>query len=185
MLDGAARNLQLQLLALRHFAFRCRLACSRTQHFEDETRTSFAAKVTTDVVDVPGCHILTVNAQDDITTTGTSLCCGHALIGLTDDDTVYLQVFPDHSANAGIGASAQQLQILALLFWIIHRIWIKRMQHGIDTSHNYLVGIKRVDIQHVELLVDRRQHVEILCHVEIMVVILLSCHLRRSCQQQK
>ena len=59
------------------------------------------------------------------------------------------------------------------------------MQHGVDASHDNLIGIQRVDIQHVELLVDRRQHVEVLGHIEVMVVILLGSYLQRRSKQQE
>ena len=62
---------------------------------------------------------------------------------------------------------------MGLIFGIILGVRVETTHHSIDAGANNLVGIERVDIEHVEVFVDGVEYIEVFSYLKGMVVLLL------------
>ena len=84
-------------------------------------------------------------------------------------------------SDARILARQHLLQLLLALLRIVLRIWIQRLQHGVDTCCHHLVGIQRIDIHHIQMPVQRIEYLQVLRHLKVVIFHLLG--IRRQCHQ--
>ena len=132
-------------------------------------------------------HVLPVNGEYDVALFQSRLCRWHVLVRLVDAHASELVVVSYERAYAGVFAGEHHLHVLALVGRVILRVWVEAAQQGVDARAYGDVGIKRVDIHHVEVLVDDVEEVEVLRHLEIVLVGVLRVakHAREEAEQQK
>ena len=94
-------------------------------------------------------------------------------VRLVDDNSFELIVIPYHRADTSVFACNHKFQLFHLFFRIVHRIRIKTLQHSVDAVTNHFIAIKSVYIHQVKVLVDNIQHIQILCHRKVMVLVFL------------
>ena len=130
-------------------------------------------------------HRRVVYLQDDVTLFQPGLGSGVMLIRLVYHHPLELQVILDDSANACILARHHGVKVLHILFGIVNCVGIKRAQHGIDGRAHHIVGVERVNIQHVEVFIDIVKDFEVLGNIKVMLLVTVLCQGRHTCQQDK
>ena len=75
----------------------------------------------------------------------------------------------DDGADASILASHHSLVFANLVLGIVFGIGVERAEHSPYGSTHSLVGIERVNVHKVEVAVDGVEHVEVLCHLKVVL----------------
>jgi len=132
-------------------------------------------------------HVLPVDGYDDVALPQPCLCGWHVLVGLVYAHAAELEVVSYERANASVFTGEHHLHVLALVGRIILRVGVEASQQGVYASAYGDVGVKRVDIHHVKVLVDGIEKVEVLGHLEIVLVIVLRVakQAREEAEQQQ
>ena len=170
--NGTARQLEVQLLA------RC-----RAQHLHHEIGAGIAAQMTADIAHVLVGHDRVVNAQNDVALLQPHLSGRHMLVRLVDNNPLQLLVVANQRTNAGILARKHHLKVLSFAFRIILSIGVQRAEHSLDACTYDFVGVQGVDIDHIQILVELVEDVQVLGYIE--VVVLLGTDKQREEQQKQ
>ena len=72
-------------------------------------------------------------------------------------------------SDACILARQHLFQVLLALLGIVLRIRVQRLQHGVNTCRHHLVGIQRIDIHHVQTLVQLIEYLQVLSHLKVVI----------------
>ena len=158
-LDAPARNLETQRLARR-----------RPLHLQQERGACLATQMTADEAHGLVCHYGIINLQDDVALLQPRFLGRHALVRLFDDDALQSLVVAYQCSDTGILACQHGLQLLLLLLGVVLRVGVQRLQHGVDTCCHHLVSIQRIDVHEVQVLVQGIEDVQVLGHLQIMVL---------------
>lgn len=150
------------------------LVGGRTVDTQLERRTRIAAQVLAHIAVVLLGHVLTIDGKDDVALLQARLCRRLILVRLVDAHPSELIVVADERADTRILTHEHHLHVTALVLRIVLRVRVKAPEHGIDAIAHGLIGIERVDIQHVEVLVDRIEDLQVLGHIEVVVIRLRS-----------
>ncbi len=161
-LDATTRNLEVHLLARR-----------RTQNLQHERCARLTTQVAADIADVLVRHHRIVNLQNDITLLQAYLRRRHPLIRFLNDYPLQLLMIAHQRSDTGILTRQHLLQLLLFLLRIILRIRVQRLQHSIDTHLHHLIGIKGIDIHHVQILIKGIEDIQVLRHLQIVILTLL------------
>ena len=171
-LDGTARQLEVQLLARR-----------RAQHLHHEIGAGIAAQMTADVAHVLVGHDRVINTQNDVALLQPHLSGRHVLVRLVDNNPFQLLMVANQRTNAGILACEHHLEVLSFAFRIIFGIGVQRAEHSLDARTYDFVGVQGVDIDHIQILIELVEDVQVLGYVE--VVVLLGTDKQREEQQKQ
>ena len=139
--------------------------------------------MTADVAHIFVSHDRVINAQDDVALLQPHLSGRHVLVRLVDNDPLQFLVVANQCSDTGILASEHHLEVLSFAFRIIFGIGVQRAEHGLDARTYDLVGIQGVDVNHVQILVELVEDVQVLGYVE--VVVLLGTDKQREEQQEQ
>ena len=144
-----------------------------------------ATQVTADIRHVLAHHRRVVDAQDDVALLQSSLSGWRVGVRLVNHHTLEFRVIAYQSAYSGIFTGNHHLQVLDIRRRVIHRVRVERAQHGVYSRANHLIGIQRIHIHHVEVAVNGIENVNVLCHVEVMVAVLLGKTCARDKQRRR
>ena len=176
-LNGLTRDLHRELLAR-----------SGAQHFQFERCAGIAAQVVADILVRLLCHVLAVDAEDDVALAQSSLGSRHALIGFVYHHALQLEVVAYDRSHAGILARHHLLILCLLVFRIVGGVRVQTVEHGIDSCAHHIGGVERVHIHEIEILVYGVEHVHAFCHIKVVVFAVLRPQGQREehrCEQKK
>ena len=80
-----------------------------------------------------------------------------------------MKVLAYERTYAGILAADHHLQVAGLVLGVVFGVGVERGEHGVDGRSYDLFGIERVDINHVEVLVNSVENLEHLRCLELVV----------------
>ena len=118
-------------------------------------------------------HRRVVDAQYNVALLQSCLSGWRIGVRLVNNHTLQFRVIAYQSTYSRIFPCYHHLQVLYVRCRVINGIGVERTQHGVYSGANHLVGIQRVHIHHVEVAVDGIENVNVLCHIEVVVTVLL------------
>ena len=154
-------------------------------HLQQKACARLATKMFAHVADSLISHHRVVNAQYHISLLQSHLGCRHAGIRLIDHDTVQLLVLADKGADAGILASEHHPQVLCLILGIVFCIRVQTPEHSVDARADGLLRVQRVNVKQFQVLIQLVEDVQMLGHLEVMILTLLSLSGERQARQQQ
>ena len=138
-----------------------------------ERRSRVAAQVAGDVGRGLPRHRGVVDAHDDVALAQSRLGRRRVLIRLVDDHRLAHQVVADDGSDAAVASRQHQVELLGVVGGVVHRVGVEGVEHGPQAVAHHLVGVERIDIHHVEVFIDRVEHLQILRHVEVVTIVVL------------
>ena len=173
-LDGTAHQFEVE-----------RFLHARTLHRQLEAGARLSAEHLADLLVVLPGQVLSVNGHQDVARLQSGLGSRHAFVGLADHGALQLRVPGDDGTDAAIRVLEHLLQLALVVLGVIGRIGVERVEHGIDALADGLVGIDGIDIEHVQLLHNRAEDVDVLGQPEAAVVTVLEAHECRAGHHQQ
>ena len=173
-LDGTAHQFEVE-----------RFLHARTLHRQLEAGARLSAEHLADLLVVLPGQVLSVDGHQDVARLQSGLGSRHAFVGLADHGALQLRVPGDDGTDAAIRVLEHLLQLALVVLGVIGRIGVERVEHGIDALADGLVGIDGIDIEHVQLLHNRAEDVDVLGQPEAAVVTVLEAHECRAGHHQQ
>ena len=158
-LDGTAHNVEIQ-----------RFLCTGTLHFQLEAGTHLSAKHLADFLVVLSGKVFSVNFHQNISGFQAYIGSRHILVWLRYHGTFQFRIPSNHRTYTTIGILQHLLQFALVIFRIILRVGIQRVEHGINAFTDSLVRINRIHVKHIQLFHNGIEYIQILCYLETAAI---------------
>ena len=158
-MDGTAHNVEIQ-----------RFLCTGTLHFQLEASAYLSTKHLADLLVILSGKVFSVNLHQNISSFQTYIGSRHILVWLGYHGTFQFRVPGNHRAYTTIGILQHLFQFALVIFRIILRVGVERVEHGVNAFTDSLVRINRIHVKHIQLFHNRIEYIQILCYLETAAI---------------
>ena len=154
-----------------------------TPNLQCKGRSGLTSQMLPHILNTLAHHGRIINAQDDVTLAQSCFlgrCIPHRLI---NHRGLLLHVITNQRTYTPVLSREERFQLTGLR--VIHRIRIQTLQHGFDARSHHLIRIQRIHIQHIQVAVEGVEDLQILHHLEVMILLVLSLYRHSHHQQER
>ena len=135
-----------------------------------EAGTHLSAKHLADFLVVLSGKVFSVNFHQNISGFQAYIGSRHILVWLRYHGTFQFRIPSNHRTYTTIGILQHLLQFALVIFRIILRVGVQRVEHGINAFTDSLVRINRIHVKHIQLFHNGIEYIQILCYLETTAI---------------